>query len=919
MIYILDNTMKIINIQEPLENIQTTELPDDDSLIKNYVHVSIEIDEEITDNARFIAMKAKNGSEKAFELFEIISEETGEETQFVAIDIGVRETGGYVVKDFRPENKSVRFVAEKLLEQTDWRVGYVSSELSNVSTTFYFLNVKDSLTKLQQVTGCEIIFRVEISDNEITDKWIEIHEQLGNRKAHRFEYGTSALEIVRQSSTSDLFTALIGRGKGEESGDGYGRKITFEDIEASDKPLGQDYIENELATAIYGIRTMSGMVRRTGIVEYNTEDKQELLELTRRDLEYLSRPKTEFKTTVEKIGDVNIGDEATLHKYEIGLHYLTRIRKVVRDRKNDINTEVILGDYVLDSSTKKQANINSTIKNLVDVQEEQEERIGNIIVSADGGNTITYGELEPDKKRVGDMWYKKDPSDPTKDILLVWNGNAWEKTTDTEKLKNDIEKAQADITEVQEVAEGTALEISNAIEGSGFVNLGNLIASKISGEEADTLFFQNVKDIGLVYEENGVMKAMIGIIDGKIFQQGQQILLKGDEIIADGTLTVTEEMFADGITFNWAKGETLDVNDINLINLNMKNISGGSIELSEGFKITNNGQDVLSVDAQTGKVKLEIPNLPTKEDIDDAVNEIEIGARNLVPVNSMYWEVGNIDGSGNYVAHENTLRIVEDFWMEIQPNTDYIYQDYDGNLQIKIVEYDENKTFLQSSDWITGSNYNFRTHNQAGLMKVALRFRDTTEHRVEYLETARFKIERGTKPTDWTPATEDVQALLNSKANSESMEAVEQELIDLGNSKADSNVVSDLEMEIQRYRERIIENELSVEEAEKEIVNMLSREEGMQTVLGDLSASMEFVDTHITFADEGILIATTDRQSGVRISPERIDFINGGSIIAHIENGELQFDSGVFLEDLRIGEHRFKKEPNGQTVIAWIK
>lgn len=627
MIYILDENMKIISAENPLENIQTLELPEDKSLIKNYVHVSIKINEPVTEKARFIAMEAKGGSVKAFELFEIISEETGNKsTDFVAIDIGVRETSGYVVKDFRPSDRTIRYVAEKILEETDWRVGYVDSNLKQITTNFYYLSIKDSLVKLQQVANCEIIFRVELSDNEVTDKWIEIHEQIGRRKAHRFEYGTSALEIVRQSSTADLFTALIGRGKGEESGDGYGRKITFVDVEAEDKPLGQDYIENELATIIYGIKTMNGMIRRTGIVEFDTEDREELLNLTRDALDSVSRPKTEFKTTVAKIGDADIGDSATIHKYEIGMHYETRIRKVVRDRVNEKNTDLVLGDYVHNSATKKQANVNSTIKNIEINQDEQREIIGNVIQKADGLATITYGELEPDKKRVGDLWYRPDPEDATTWEVVIWNGTIWKKTTDTEKLKADIKKAQKDVIKAQKKANEVSKEISDSIEGTGFLKLSDLIASKIEVDDASTLFFQNAKDIGLVYEENGIMKAMIGIVDGNIYQQGNKIMFKGDDIIADGTLTVTEDMFAEGITFDWAKGQTLDVNDITLVNLNMKNIAGGNIELSEGFKITNNGHEILSIDAQTGKVIFDVAGIPTTKDLEDAINAIELKA-----------------------------------------------------------------------------------------------------------------------------------------------------------------------------------------------------------------------------------------------------------------------------------------------------
>src|SRR5699024_5144771 len=208
----------------------------------------------------------------------------------------------------------------------------------------------DALKKIQELLNVEMLFKVEISGNEITDKWVEVYHQLGNRTMKRFNHGTNALSVVRESSHDELYTALIGRGKGEEvgeteSGDAtHGRKINFADVEWKksagnpvDKPKGQKYIELPNATAEYGIKLLDGRkVPRIGIVEFNdTDDPNVLINQTYQELLVRARPKVLFKASVINTGDMLIGDTVTIHRHDLGFHYQARVRKVVRDRKNN--------------------------------------------------------------------------------------------------------------------------------------------------------------------------------------------------------------------------------------------------------------------------------------------------------------------------------------------------------------------------------------------------------------------------------------------------------------------------------------------------------------------------------------------------------------------------------------------------------
>ena len=299
-IYFFDKNQTLIKIapdSATFEAVQTQEL-DDDSLLKDTLSVTVKGDEKLLD-AEYMAVKSYTGNAQTFDMYRIVTDSTPDKTMtFTGMSLAPYELNGHILKDLRPSNQSVEYTLNRILDGTDWRLGYIDDGLPNVTTTFYYVSAKEALKELQSLAGCEFVFKVEISGQKITDKWIEIYKEMGNRTKKRFNYGTNALTVVRETNKADIYTALIGRGKGEEvsSGEdnesgqaGYGRKITFEDIEWSiakgdplDKPKGQYYLELPQATQVYGIKNIDGtMSARVGVVDFDDEtDKNRLINLT---------------------------------------------------------------------------------------------------------------------------------------------------------------------------------------------------------------------------------------------------------------------------------------------------------------------------------------------------------------------------------------------------------------------------------------------------------------------------------------------------------------------------------------------------------------------------------------------------------------------------------------------------------------
>lgn len=429
-------------------------------------------------------------SRYSYHLYKVIQDKTGTHTSEIrGIQVGFDELKAYgYIKDRRFSSYSVRRVAEVIVEGTDWELGYVSDSLPTVSTNFYYISRLESLSKLIELTGAEVQFRVEINGNKISAKRMDLYEKLGKDTGKRFAYGDRLLSVTKETDNVGVVTALVGRGRGEETETGgFGRKITFTDVEWGEdkpvvKPRGQEYVEIPEMTALYGYKDGTP---RYGIAEFNdTEDPEELLEQTYRALVDMSRPQVQFKASVQVVGDLGLGDTVAIIRKDVGIQYKTRVYKVVRDLLNNNRTVVELGDKVGQSVGKTLGKIVSTVK------EQREEMVNIVQTAANGKNRIYRGEQEPTSgMMVGDLWYK--PIADGEVEMYQWNGTIWELIITSgvnEELEQRLDQAHKDIEDARAEAEKALDEINTAVDNAGFTSLDETI--------------RNAKDLAIEAQED---------------------------------------------------------------------------------------------------------------------------------------------------------------------------------------------------------------------------------------------------------------------------------------------------------------------------------------------------------------------------------------------------------------------------------
>lgn len=371
---------------------------------------------------------------------------------------------GYV-KDLRPDNRPLTELIPQVLGNSGWNLNHVDENIPGYTGSFYYISRLEALSQISESLACEFDFYVTIGNNAITGQYVDVVEMLGEDTDKRFEYGTNALEVVAEYDATEVYTQAIGRGKGEETGDGYGRRIEFTDIVWStangdpvDKPAGQNWVNDP-----YQNYQLPGNKRPAKIIEFEEiTDPSVLLEETYKWLLENNHPKVQFKAKVVQTGSLNLGDRVQIVRPDLDIRYETRVFKLTRNLLDENLTELEFGDNIATTPMDKLNSMTTQIDSTNNAIQRVEEQVSQINAE---GNRITYGSDEPLVKKKGDMWYKTTPDGDTE--LYIWNGEAWELTIGDaifEDLEQQIADAQQDASDAKQQADSARQDASNAID-----------------------------------------------------------------------------------------------------------------------------------------------------------------------------------------------------------------------------------------------------------------------------------------------------------------------------------------------------------------------------------------------------------------------------------------------------------------------
>lgn len=423
-LFLFNNDEKLIGTVSLLEGIQNEEINKIQTIECTVVY------SELIEKASYIGHKDYSDN-RIFHLYKI-DHVTKTSTTDVKI-VGVHtffddmESDGYV-KDFRPTNRELVGVLTTILDGSRWQLGTVNIQ-RRYTGNFYYVTRKEAISKLIEATQIEIKPRLEFSRGKITGRYLDVFTRLGARNGKVFVHGRDLLTVSEKKSQGAIYTAVVGRGKGEETDTGgYGRRISFKDVEwrrtsgqPVDKPVGQEYVEIPAMTKLYGFE--KGTKPRIKIVEFQDEtDKEKLLRLSYEWLEKNSRMQVEYSAKVLNVGNLELGDTVGIFNPKLGIKYETRVFKVKRNLVNNKLTEFGIGDKVTTSPFSRTIELAKEMKNFQDDTvywlDKIRERLSDKLINEDGYN---YDLKADNEYKVPAGYYSFDkPIDqnPTKVVYM---------------------------------------------------------------------------------------------------------------------------------------------------------------------------------------------------------------------------------------------------------------------------------------------------------------------------------------------------------------------------------------------------------------------------------------------------------------------------------------------------------------------
>lgn len=387
MIYLFNNKEELIHIIKEQDLIEFTHKIEINTFDAAEFELPIEaVDKEIIEQMRFFGFFVRGRQFGMFKAYEVTMNDNYVVKGLDRAESDLRTVR--IIKDKRLQSVTADQALNVALEGTGYQLGEREGLTKVNKTNFYYISPREALVKIIEAFNCEFRVRYEFVENKIINRYIDLYHRQGSYSGVQFEYGNNALEVTMEEDSDNVVTALIGRGKGEESTDsegnatgGYGRRIEFTDIvwtkvsgKPIDKPAGQNYIVLNDDIENKGLYQNGELKHRWGVfVDEEIEDKEVLLQATYQELLRLNNPIRKYKASILDLrDDIWLGDRVAIVKDSAKLSFEARIFSITIDKLNFDQSEVELGDYETLKSQSQSSSLNAIKEAVRELSEEQE-------------------------------------------------------------------------------------------------------------------------------------------------------------------------------------------------------------------------------------------------------------------------------------------------------------------------------------------------------------------------------------------------------------------------------------------------------------------------------------------------------------------------------------------------------------------
>lgn len=633
--------------------------------------------------------------------------------------------GELIIEDKRVIGGTARDAIAKCLENSNYSIGNVA-DLGEETLSFYFISKLQGLYNIVETYGGELDFRFELNENKtrIVNRYVDLKYRLGEDTGLRFTFDLNLKGVTRNRSSEGHFTVLYGRGKSLEVGEGYSRRLTFDEVAWNtptnplNKPLGDKFLIDPEAVARWG--------RIEGIYENDAiEDAEELLKATHRALDEAKEPKISYSATIE--------DLSNLSGYE-HLKFVLGDSIIIQDEKYKLNNEARIVSEAYSIKNKKQpkqVTLGYIQKGISD--------------SLSGGSITNPTITAPTDIEIDDSDFPNTlPSTPIlkakglfSSIMLEWT---FESKTyyNYEIYASKIQNFNPDSSNL--IFKGKASSLLHEVKPSETwyyraraINTHGEV-TKMSEEVSATTF--KISDATEYFEDVAIKEALIDTLS---LDRGWFGQLKGQ------FMDVKNLVVTDGNNVR-----TMYVDDFGRVHMNVSELKINSKD------VLNQEQTETLIEAKAGEISLSVAK--------NEVSNLQIGGANLY---NNTCEIVTFNGVSNVIRTETgfsflgvakndgTLRVTNLIksagWYTIsfmvKTNVEY----WDMNVEINdayvgtVVAPSDHYRYVSFSYYVGENNYTDYYN-----------FVDFEGLSAQTYDIKNFKVEKGQKATDYTPSFTDI-------------------------------------------------------------------------------------------------------------------------------------------------------------------
>lgn len=471
------------------------------------------------ENEGRVVTRDMDGNFVEFIIREIEDDYSDDRFKSVTAEGGEFELIDEFLPGYTEANVDFETALEAILEGTRYKLGDVNIPHVEQSVDLKNMTVRKAVHDLIDQWHGEVRYRVEVKNNRIINRYIDVYQERGSDTGKRFVAGKDIESVNRTFDSTEVKTALYGRGESDEDGE----RLTFSDVEWKkedgdpvDKPKGQSWVGDPDAMEKWGY--MGGRKHKFGFYDGQEKDPADLLLKTWEELQEVNELKDTYEVEVIQLGEildyphekVRLGDKVRVINHEMypELESQAQVIEYEQDLNNPRQSKVTLGHFRAKLDTDRRA---------TEVQKDHNEKRG-----------------EWDKK-------PKAEAEKVENALKERLDEEFEETAksieETEKhiedAKKELEKAMDNIEVKKDDIEGLDDDLND---------LNNSIQDKVPiGHAAEDVNKHNTKILGknLVVDGDATVTGTIGASDAIFKEVGTRDMYAKNAVIDSGVFTGT--------------------------------------------------------------------------------------------------------------------------------------------------------------------------------------------------------------------------------------------------------------------------------------------------------------------------------------------------------------------------------------------